>query len=102
MLQVQQEQHFPHNQQTFPRSENGAGVHVHTQAGFQVPPGIRAELAIRHTVREGSGDGAGREGHHLRELLEADAEDSQVPLSPHQGAAVLPHIDADALGKGQG
>ena len=77
-------------------------MHIRTQAGFQVPPGIRAELAIRHTVREGGGDGAGREGHHLRELLEAGAEGGQAPPSPHQGTVVLPHVDTDALGKGQG
>jgi len=102
MLQVQQEWDPPRSQRALPRPGKGAGAHVRTQAGFQVPPGVRAELAVGRTVREGGSDGTGREGHHLHELPEAGLEGGQAPPSPHQGAAVLPHIDADALGKGQG
>lgn len=72
---------------------------VHTQAGFQVPPGVGAELAIGDAVCEGGSDGGGREGHDPYQLLEASTESGQTLPGSQQGAAVLPHVDIGALGE---
>lgn len=101
MLQAQQEWDLPQEQEAFLRPGNRAGGHIPTQAGFQVPPCVGAQLPVGDTVREGGGDGAGREGHQLCHLPQPGLQGSQAPHSPHQGAAVLPHVHIDALGKGQ-
>lgn len=102
MLGAEQEGDLPQGQEAFPRPGSRHGEHIPTQAGFQIAPCVRAQLPVGHTVREGGGDGAGSEGHHLGHLPQPGLQDSQAAPSPHQGTAVLPHVDTDALGMGQG